>query len=97
MTAWHVLDIHCGPCKGTDSNPPRLGRFARPAGGGPVHVRPFTVDGQKVIPGARVRPDGGTTWRLVCACGHDRLIREERIAAALGFMPPGESSMRVYL
>jgi hypothetical protein len=98
MTAWHVLDIHCGPCKRAgDENPPRLARFARPAGGGPVHVRPFTVDGKKVVPAARVRPDGGMTWRLVSECGHDKRIREERIAAALDFMPPGESAIRVYL
>jgi hypothetical protein len=98
MTDWHVLDIHCGPCRRAgDENPPRLARFARLASGGPVHVRPFTVNGQKVVPAARRRPDGGTTWRLMSECGHDKRIREERIVAALNTMPPGESSLRVHL
>lgn len=99
MTDWHVLDIHCGPCqRAGDENPPRLARFARHAdGSGPVRVRPFTVDGEQVVPAVRDRPDGGRTWRLVSECGHDKRIREERIAAALDLMPPGESAMRVYL
>jgi hypothetical protein len=98
MTDWLVLDIHCGPCaRSGDPNPPRLARFARLAGGGPVHVRPFTVDGQKVIPAARQRPDGGRTWRLVSECGHDKLIREERIEAAFAAFTLGQSSLRVDL
>jgi hypothetical protein len=98
MTDWLVIDIHCGPCaRAGDPNPPRLARFARPVEGGPVHVRPFTVDGQQVVPAARQRPDGGRTWRLVSECGHDKRIREERIAEAFTMFPGGESSLRVYL
>jgi hypothetical protein len=98
MTDWLVLDIHCGPCRRAgDKNPPRLARFARPATGGPVHVRPFTAEGQQVVPACRTRSDGGTTWRLVSECGHDKRIRGERIAAAFDAFRPGESSMRAYL
>jgi hypothetical protein len=96
MTGWHVVDIHCGPCaRSGDRNPPRLARFAQRPGGGPIAVQPFTVGGQKVIPAVRVRPDGGRTWRLVSECGHDKPIREERIAALFTLIPDGESSLRV--
>jgi hypothetical protein len=96
MTGWNVVDIHCGPChRMGDKNPPRLARFARAAGGGPIHVQPFTVDGQKVIPAVRERPDGGRTWRLMSECGHDKRIREERIVVLFGLIGAGESSLRV--
>ncbi len=100
MTGVHVLDIHCGPCKRAgDENPPRLARFFRPAGGGPLNVQPFLVDGEEVIPNSWIRPDGrGRTWRLVSECGHSKPVRQERIIAALDAMAAkGLSSARVYL
>lgn len=88
MTAYLVLDIHCRPCGG--EHPPRLVRFVRASGGGPIGVQPFTVDGHQVIPYYWTRADGGRTWRLVCPHGHEQRVREEHVSAALDTVTPGE-------
>lgn len=93
-----LLDIHCRPCHDAgDEHPPRLARFYR-NGDGQVQVQPFTYEGQKVIPYAHTRPDGGVTWKLLCPAGHYRPTRNERIAAALDLMATrGDMNARVLL
>lgn len=98
MSPYLVLDIHCGPCqRDGDPNPPRLARFARLAAGGPIKAQTFTYEGQPVIPLPRQRPGGGVTWQLVCPHGHNKPIRDERIAVAFDAFQPGTESMRVAL
>jgi len=81
-----VLDIGCAAChRRGDENPPRLIGFVR-GGDGIIRVKPFTVNGQKVIPYPHVRPDGGTTWQLICSQGHERPVRHERVVEAFDAM-----------
>jgi hypothetical protein len=88
-----VLDIICGPChRAGDANPPRLARFVRRRGGGPVGVQPFAVEGQQVVPYCHQRDDGGRTWRLMSECGHDKPIREERLVEAFEVLFPGDTT-----
>jgi hypothetical protein len=96
-----VLDIHCRPCRpgwrdGDPHPPPRLGRFVRDASGG-IRIQTFTHKGMQAISVRRQRPDGGMTWQLICPHGHNKPIRDERIAAAFDAFPPGTERMRVAL
>jgi hypothetical protein len=100
MAQYLVLDIHCQPCRpgwrdGDPHPPPRLGRFVRDAAG--IRIQTFKHKGMQAIFARRQRPDGGWTWQLSCPHGHNKPIRDERIAAAFDAFPPGTERMRVAL
>jgi len=93
-----VLDIGCAAChRRGDENPPRFVRFFR-RDDGRIEPQPFTVDGQQVTPYPHIRPDGGTTWQLICSQGHDRPARHERVVQAFDVMATrGLDNQRILL
>lgn len=86
------LDVFCKPCGKV--NPPRLQRFIRPVGGGPVGVKPFIAEGKEQAAAFHVR-EGMLKWRLVCPHGHDTYLREADLAATLDAVERGDLPPRV--
>ncbi|MCP2327593.1 hypothetical protein HDA40_006100 [Hamadaea flava] len=62
------IDVHCKACGAASTR--RLARFVQLHEGGPVGIKPFTVDGQPRGPWFKVAGNV-IRFRLKCSRGHD--------------------------